>query len=407
MKQTPASDGGQTRGASPLRAELSGPSLQSVLERAAGSSRGRVVGWYLLSRLLVWVAMALVVQLAGKTMPEVLHGLWDARWYTMIAAHGYPAHHAPMVHQFEGFSLNQWSIAYLPGLPLAIAGLHALGMPIVASGLLISFAGGLVAALAVLELGRTAFGEAVGERAATLFCLFPGALVFSWIYSEGLALAFGLWALVFLVRRRWALAGALAAVAGAVHSDVAVALSLACVVAAGLALYRTREWKALVAPALAPLGMLGYLAYLQVHTGSWRNWLLTQRYGWRQHVDFGKHTLLATGNALLSPTMVDSWLPLAGAVFAILVLVALWRRRAPAPMAVMAIAVLALATASTEVGLRPRSLLLAAAAFPSVAALLGDRGSRVLTVCFAGLAPVLVVAYMATPLHLGALQLVP
>jgi Gpi18-like mannosyltransferase len=104
-----------------------------------------------------------------------------------------------------------------------------------------------------------------------LFCFFPGSVVFSMVYSEGVLIPLVAGCLLALERRRWLLAGILAAFATAV-GPTAVAIIPACGVAALLELHR-RGWRdlralrALIAPVLAPLGIIAFGAFLWVWTG--------------------------------------------------------------------------------------------------------------------------------------------
>lgn len=366
--------------------------LQSRPRAAAVS---RVIAWYALSRVLMLMTLALAAELTGRGFTSVLEA-WDGPSYLQIAAHGYVLHQH-LIPSAPGLAVNRWDIAYFPGYPLGVALLHLIGLPVTFAAALLSCAGGLIAAVMVYELGRICFESTTGERAAQLFCLFPGALVFSWTYSEGLGLALGLSALVLLLKRRWLLAGLLAACAGAVHSDVAVALSAASVAAAGVAIMRQRDWRSLAAPVIAPLGALAYLAYLQVATGSWRNWLATEQYGWMQHTDFGLHTLVMTVSYLEHPGSKAALVWLLSGACALALLGCLWLQRCPLPVTVMALAALAVAATSTDVGLRPRALLIAGAAVPAAAAALGERGTRIISLLWAGLAPLLMLAYLTKP----------
>jgi hypothetical protein len=47
----------------------------------------------------------------------------------------------------------------------------------------------------------------------------------------------------------------------------AIAVAAACACAAGLAIWRRRDWRALAAPLIAPLGFIGYVGWLGNYTG--------------------------------------------------------------------------------------------------------------------------------------------
>jgi hypothetical protein len=152
------------------------------------------------------------------------------------------------------------------------------------AGLIISAAGGLVATLLVQELATGWWGEKAGRRAAVLFCLFPGSVVFSMIYSEGLLLPLAAGTILALERRRWVLAGALAALATTTEPD-ALAIIPVCLVAAAFAIHRRREWRALLAPLLSLTGVGAFAIYLWAHTGTPLATYHTQHYGWGEKTD--------------------------------------------------------------------------------------------------------------------------
>src|SRR5438128_829027 len=92
-------------------------------------------------------------------------------------------------------------------------------------------------------------GEAAGRRRGAgrpvaLFCFFPGAMVLSLAYSEALMLALAIGCLLALLKERWVTAGVLGAFATATRPN-AVALVAACAWAAGTAIWRRRQWRAL------------------------------------------------------------------------------------------------------------------------------------------------------------------
>ncbi len=80
------------------------------------------------------------------------------------------------------------------------------------------------------------------------------------IYSEPLALALGAPALLALVERRWLLAGIIGAV-GTAERPTLIVLTVVSGVAAAQAIWIRGEWRALLAAALTPLGMLAFFGY--------------------------------------------------------------------------------------------------------------------------------------------------
>jgi hypothetical protein len=224
---------------------------------------------------------------------------------------------------------------------------------------------GLVAVVAIGSLVREYADSRQATRATLLFAVFPGTFVFSLAYAEGIAitcLAFGLLA---LLRRQWWLAGLLGMLATAA-SPIALAFVLSCAWCAGREVLRHRTWRALIAPVLAPLGFIAYMAWLWAHTGVFSAWRMTERGGWKSYPSVGYpiHVITTfvfnpvapteTGQILFFGTVVT----VIGAVLAI-------QQRQPAPVLIYGLAAAALAAVSAPVGLRPRFVMLA---FPLVLA---------------------------------------
>jgi hypothetical protein len=159
----------------------------------------------------------------------------------------------------------------------------------VLAGALISGIGGLVATILVQRLATGWWGEAAGRRAAILFCLFPGSVVFSMAYSEGLLIPLAAGCILALERRRWLLAGALAGFATATAAD-ALALTVVCAISAALMIYRhglsDREaLRSLLAPLLSVTGIAAFAIFLWQWTGTPFATLQAQRSGWHERLD--------------------------------------------------------------------------------------------------------------------------
>jgi hypothetical protein len=100
--------------------------------------------------------------------------------------------------------------------------------------------------------------------------------------------------LLALNRQRWLLAGLLAAGASATRS-VAAAIAVVALVIAARAWWQTpgdRRWTATglrpwLAPALSPLGVIAYFAFLRGRVGSWTAWFDVEERGWHMHSDPG------------------------------------------------------------------------------------------------------------------------
>jgi hypothetical protein len=339
------------------------PTEYSML--AVGSrrtSRTRPLLWYLASRVLVLVVAAVVVALRNDVSAGRLVSAWDAGYFLDLVRHGYPE----VVPLRDGHAAAS-SLAFFPLFPLCARVLTVLlRLPPAAAAMAVSLAFGAVSVVLFHHLGRLLTDERTADRATLLFCFFPGSVVFSIGYSESLMIALALGCLLALLRERWVLAGVAAALATATR-PTGVALVAACLWAAAVAVHRRRDWRALVAPLLAPLGALSFFAYLRWHTGQSGVWFRVQREGWRQTFDFGANTAKLLGNFVFDPLgdgrRLESVVLLGFVLAAVAVFVA---RRWPGPVVVYTLVVVGLSVATTIDVVRPRAIL---TAFPLFLAL--------------------------------------
>jgi hypothetical protein len=274
-------------------------SAEQVLDRAAGPRRStaRISRTEALHGIkfaaLVYVAtrlLLLAVAIVNGTFRH--HALlmelswWDGQLYRQLAHHGYPSY-VPHMRSTLGFfplyPLAMWPL----GHAIAWATSSSIVTGLTIAGLLISGIGGLVTTVLVQRLAIGWWGEAAGRRAVVLFCLFPGSVVFSMVYAEGLALPLAAGCILALQRRRWLLAGVLAGIATAVEPE-AVVLVPVCAVSGGLAL-RRRGFRvarqSLIAPLLSLTGVGAFAIYLWTHTGTPFAYTDAQRYGWNEKAD--------------------------------------------------------------------------------------------------------------------------
>jgi hypothetical protein len=174
------------------------------------------------SRLLVWIAGAGAFLVAGNgpdrkfdflgltghlgAVGDVLAApvvRWDAVWYLHIAEHGYP-------HTTEA--------AYFPLYPLLVHAAAWVTRSTIVAAALISLAAFLVALVALHRLTELELGSGAARRTVVLIAFFPAAVFFSAAYTESLFLALSVGVLLAARRERWALAGALGALAAATRS---------------------------------------------------------------------------------------------------------------------------------------------------------------------------------------------
>ena len=240
----------------------------------------------MISRLVVAVAAVFVIVLAPGHGLRSVFTSWDGQWYTSIAEHGYlPGSGVvrPNGPPTADTSVDG-AVAYLPLYPMIVA---AVGLVVPghldAVALAVSFAIGGAAAVAFTELAMTLRPEDESRRAVLLFCFFPGAFILSFAYPEGLVILLACVCLLALLRHRWLIAGVTAALASATRPN-GLALAVACAVAAVVAIRQDHDRSSLVAPILAPMGFLAFLAYLWWRTGEAGYWFRANRVFWHDRI---------------------------------------------------------------------------------------------------------------------------
>ena len=328
----------------------------------------RVRRWFLFWPVVAYLA-ARVLTVAALAVGDVADheslagrlARWDGTWFLRAAEQGWPRH-LPMAHGHVAAN----TIAFFPVFPIAIRWLSsATTLSPLAVGVTLSAATGLAAVVAVGLLVRRFAGSERATRATLLFAVFPGTFAFSLVYAEGIVITCVALGLLALLERRWWLAGLLGLLASAT-SPIALAFVLSCAWCAGRAAWRDRSVRPLVAPVLAPLGFLAYMAWLWRHTGTLNAWRLTERGGWHSEpsLTYPFHVLATFARDPLGPTLTGQIL-VAGTVVAVIGAVLAIRQRQPAPVLIYGLAAAVLAATAEPVGLRPRFLMLA---FPLVVA---------------------------------------
>ncbi len=309
------------------------------------------LGIFVLSRVAVYAIFAAVAMATRRSIIQFLVG-WDSRWYLMIAHYGY-VHVVPPGHGNSA----QCDLGFFPLIPLAIRGVHGLtGLGFTVSGLVTSSLFSLLGAVAVWWMVRDVDDAHAANRATALIMLSPAAFVLSMVYSEG-AIIFFVSCSILALRRQWWLTGGLFAALATVCDPVGVAAVAPCVIAALIAIRRAHQWRALVAPLVAPLGVLTFFGYLWAHTGSPFTWFHAQRVGWqRGHLGTGVvQSVLQTiahGFANLNPPV-----KVASLVLVIGLLIVWFRNRPPHTWTAYVVGVLVLGSLSPIVGVSPRLLL--------------------------------------------------
>lgn len=303
-------------------------------------------GIYLLARLS-WLCALIVV----NDNPYRILTRWDAQWYARIATIGY-GHVVTTVHGEQ-----HSDYAFFPLLPLLERAGHALtGAPPVDVGLVVSWTAGTVAAVGICALGIRLADARVGLVWAALWSLMPMSAVLALSYSDSLLAALSVWGLIALLHKRWLVAGLLAVGTGLARPTGA-ALVIAVMAAGLVALAKHRDYRALGAVVLAPVGLVGYLAWVGWQTGSATGYFDVTN-GWGNGLDGG--VALVKWIGALDPFAAGA--VIAGLLLLLALLGLLIHDREPWPVLVYTAVVVAMSvTTSGFFGSKPRYLL---AAFP-------------------------------------------
>ena len=291
---------------------------------------------------------------------------WDSQWY-LAAAKGYPHYLLP-----GHGNAAQSALGFFPALPLLIRFTHfILTIDYTRSGLLATFATSITAAIAVWWLLRETEDAEAADRGTALVLFSPASFVLSMIYGEGLLITTCALAFLALKRRRWALAGLFAALAGATD-PLGVLMIVPCAVAAWTAIRDHRDRTSWAAVALAPLGVLAFFAYLWVEVGTPLAWIITQRRGWQGGVPAASIPGVFSWLFLHGFNNINGTVKASSAIVVLLLFFLFIRVRPGAVMTSFVLAILAVGAASPVIGWTPRVAL---RAFPLLA-LLGARMPR-------------------------------
>jgi hypothetical protein len=218
---------------------------------------------------------------------------WDGWWYRQIALHGYDPKLVHVPGATGLITLEGNSAAFFPLYPAlmrmtsAVTGLGPYG-----AGMLVSVLASFAAALGIYAVAERFGGRRAGLAAAGLWAVWPGSGVEWAVYSDSLYVALAVWACHAVMTRRWLTAGVLTFTAG-LNRPTAAALVAALAVAALLALRRREDGalRPLLALALAPLGLLGYLLWVGDRMGDLGGYFELQSGAWAHKFDYGRQTL--------------------------------------------------------------------------------------------------------------------
>lgn len=174
---------------------------------------------------------------------------WDAHWYTYIAAQGYTAQ----------------SIVFFPALILMLKAAAYLGVDIAVAGLIICNAAAVLSFILLYNLLRLDLPPSLATRGLLAYAVMPTSFFLHSIYTEPVFLTLALGCIYCTSRRKWWLAGILAA-----------STTLTRNLGIGLLLFMAYEYyrgtkrpgiTPLISLLLAPAALLGFVVYNYRLTG--------------------------------------------------------------------------------------------------------------------------------------------
>lgn len=346
---------------------------------------------------LAALLVALGVASATRQSLGGLLSAWDSRWY-LLAAAGYPHHILPGTG-----NAAQSALGFFPLLPLLVKGVHLVfGVGYLAAGVVVSSATSITAPLAVWWALRDVAGRDAATRGTTLVMFSPGAFVLVMVYSEGALITAVALCLVALRREKWLAAGLLAAAASATD-PLGLAAVAPCAVAAYHACRRGAGLRPLVAPVLAPAGMVGFFVFLWAWVGTPFAWLVTQRRGWQGGPAFDGFPKAFSFVAEHGFADVNDTVKTVSVFVIVALLVFFYRCRPDRASAAYVLATLLLAAASPIVSWTPRVAL---RAFPLLG-VVGAKAPRRLLPVMVGASALVMAALAASSWGLAAVPYTP
>ncbi|WP_436524239.1 hypothetical protein [Actinoplanes sp. HUAS TT8] len=268
-----------------------------------------------------------------------LLGGYDAIWYAGIVQHGYDA----AIPLKANGALATTNLAFFPLFP----GLVAAVDPVLpggadAAGIVVSGLAGLAAAWGLYAIGAHLRDRGTGILLAGLWAVLPHAFVESMGYTETLFTALAAWSLFALIRRNWIIAGLLCMLAGFTR-PTGSALIAVLGIAALIAIVQRRDgWRPWVAGAVAPIGFVGYFAWVGHRLGRADGYFYVQNEAWKMSYDFGQFTIKTTHTLLTKPSALALYVVALVVLVAIALLVVLATDRAPWQLTVYSAAILAM-----------------------------------------------------------------
>jgi hypothetical protein len=323
MPESPSDNPGSAAAVSPSEKSPAG-----LGPRAAWPAVALYAGLRAVGVLVLWRE----VEARGLDLPAVLTR-WDGGIYVRIATQGYDT----AIPLKPDGSLAPTNLALFPLYPRLIDALDPVlpGDPRVAA-IAVSWAAGLAAAWGLYAVGAQLRDRRLGIVLAGLWAVVPHAVVESMGYTETLFTALAAWSLFALLRRQWLTAGVLCLFAGLTR-PVAPALIAAVGLAALVAVCQRRDgWRPWLGGALAPLGFLGYVAWVGDRVGRVDGYVYVQREAWYASYDAGQYAVSSMIRILAEPQELGFYVTTLVVLLSLALLVLLVMDRTPWPLVVYA-----------------------------------------------------------------------
>ncbi len=295
---------------------------------------------YAVVRLIGLIVLWIFARHQGVHVMDILARHFDSVWYVNTAQHGYDA----SLHNKPDGTLATTNLTFFPLFPGLIALVKTITfLPAPVAGVLVAWIAGFVAAWGIFAVGNHLADRRTGIVLVALWGVLPHAVVESMAYTETLFTAIVAWALFAVLRRRWLIAGGLTLLAGLTRPTATPLIAAVCL-AALVALIRRRDgWRPWVAMLVAPLGYIGYIAWVGHRLGRLDGYFYIQKNAWHITFDGGADTSRTLGTVLTKAEPLSLYVSVVVVAIAIALLVLAFLDRQPWPLLVYALTMIVLA----------------------------------------------------------------
>jgi hypothetical protein len=268
---------------------------------------------------------------AGADFWTLLTDGFDSARYRGVADRGYDE----AIPVKPDGTLAVTNLAFFPLFPGLIAAITAISpLSSAAAGLLVSWLSGIAAAWGIYAVGTQLRDRTTGIILAGLWGALPHAIVQNYVYTESLFTALLAWSLLALLRRQWLVSSGLCLLAGLTR-PTALALIAAVGIAALVAVFRREDgWRPWAAMLIAPLGYVGYLAWVGQRLGRLDGYWYLQSEAWNMRFDGGVDTVSRLARNLTQPVLLQEYVTTTILVLTVVLLALLVWDRYPLPLLV-------------------------------------------------------------------------